>query len=165
MPVIWRDPKVWEAGPLPAADLNDYVSDLLQFLKTPPQSIYNPTTTFVTTSTSWISSGWSVTLETYGGPLYVVGHWMQLAATGTYVYYDIDVDGARDANAYGWAEFLNYQASGANYQYVPFFIELPSVAAGNHTFTLWVKNGAAGTLTLYGGTTYCKSRFSVLEGL
>ncbi|MEZ4667898.1 MAG: hypothetical protein R3E39_08290 [Anaerolineae bacterium] len=162
MTAVWTLPHTWSTGELAtAALLNQHLRDNLDWLKAPPVAVYTPTANASTTSTSFVSTGWQVTLNSAGGGFFCWVRTVQLASTGSYGQYDIEVDGVRQGAAYAWGLGLSYQVSGGGYQLLTFNHYVPPLSAGSHTFKLMFSVSGTGSVALQ--ATAPRSEFGVRE--
>mgnify|MGYP005849436023 CR=1 FL=1 len=98
----WTTPKTWAVGAiLPAAELNTYLRDNTNELKTPPTAAIEQTVTYSTTSTTYvdINAALNLSIVTNGGRLLVVARFTASLSSGS--SYDIkwqlngsDIEGA-----------------------------------------------------------------------
>lgn len=164
MPAVWTAPKNWTTSELlTAALLNTHLRDNLDWLKTPPIQVHTPTANATTSSTTFVTTGWQVTLNSASGGFLCWLRTVQLANTGAYGQYDIEVDGTRQGVGYPWGLGLSYQVSGGGYQLLTFTHYVPPLAAGSHTFKLMFSVAGGGSLTLHAGTATVRSEFGVRE--
>ena len=164
MTATWTLPRTWSTGELAtAALLNQHLRDNLDWLKAPPVSVYTPSANASTTSTSFVSTGWQVTFNSAGGGFLCWLRTVQLASTGSYGQYDIEVDGTRQGASYPWGLGLSYHVTGAGYQLVTLMHYVPPLSVGSHTFKLMFSVSGTGSLALQAGTATARSEFGVRE--
>jgi hypothetical protein len=153
MPQIWTAPRTWTTGELvTAAILNSHVRDNLEFLKSPPTTVFNAdqASDYTTTSTSFVNvnaTDLALTITTSGGDVLLGFSGSALISTGS-MFLDVDMDGARLGGDDGLVVVTSGGAS--NRMNITFLRLVRNVIAGAHTFKLQWK-GTGGTLTLYAG--------------
>lgn len=157
----WTQPRDWSVDELvTAALLNEQLRDNLEFLKNPPTDLsdLDEASDYSTTSTSFVdidATNLAQTIETEGGDVLVTFTGTVSHYQGAYrMYFDIDVDGARQGgddgifsqvlmtqtNPYGVGICLAYWIQG--------------LEAGSHTFKLqWKMNANTGYLFAGAGTS------------
>lgn len=161
--MAWTTPKTWAPGdPLVASELNTHIRDNLDALKNPPTTVFDPTSSnYTTTSSSFEdvhTTDWKLlSLDTNGGPLLICLNsvvYLDTGGTGETVnaHFDVEVDGNRigdgdDGITYGR---VSLQARAVSFNYL-----LQGIAAGSHDFILQWKSVTEAThpLTLVGKTT------------
>lgn len=160
MPAIWTTPRTWAMNELVTESLlNQQLRDNLEYLSSRPFAEYQWTSSYTTTSTSFIavdSTNLRLSLTTNGGDVLVL-----LAASasnntsGADNFLDVAVNGVRKGGVNGIYGFDTASTNNPFNVSVPIIID--GLAAGSHTFELQWRT-SAGTLTLnsYG-------RFSVKE--
>lgn len=156
--MTWTTPKTWVTGePLTAGDLNTHLRDNLNALKTPPGDAYiaNEASNYTTTSTAFVSvdaTNLALTITTAGGDALVAfSGAVSNNTAGQAVYFDVDLDGVRQAGNDG----INVLTSAAanSIGNAAFAWLVTGLAAGSHTFKLqWKVSGGTGTLYAGAGT-------------
>jgi hypothetical protein len=153
MTATWHTPATWTVGQLvTATNLNEQLRDNLEFLKTPPTSLYNLNqgSDYTTTSTSFVdvdATNLSLTINTAGGDVLIV--FLGFGAGSARLYFDIAIDGVRMAGDDGF--FSAVQNSNGPLTLVAL---KQGLSAGSHTFKLqWKVNSGTGTLYAGAGTS------------
>ena len=154
----WTAPKTWATGELvSASNLNEQVRDNLLVLKDPPSDNYevDEGSDYTTTSTSFVdvdATNLALTITTQGGDVMVHFHggMVRAAASGVYISFDVDLDGARIGGDDGITGVTQYD----DYHNVTFTRLITGLAAGEHTFKLqWKVHTSTGYLYAGAGTS------------
>jgi hypothetical protein len=156
--MTWENPKTWVTGELvTAAMLNTHVRDNLNALKSPPSDDYvcNEGSDYTTTSTSFVnvdSTNLALTINTNGGDVMVCfSGVIQNVTASAIVFFDIEVDGNREAGNDG---LLEIQFASSSVLPVSFVRLITGLAAGLHTVKLqWKVSAGTGRLYAGAGTT------------
>ena len=161
--MAWTTPKTWVTGePLTASDMNTHIRDNLDYLKDQvndaPRDSYevNESSDYTTTSTSFVdvdATNLSLTITTTGRDV-LVGFFgsVHQGSGSQYVYFDVDVDGARNGGDDGLI-FVRTEAGGNIYHQPSFVVRISGLSAGSHTFKLqWKVSASTGTLYAGAGT-------------
>ncbi len=151
--MTFTTPKTWVTGePLTASDLNTYVRDNQDALKSPPADINNVDkgSNITTTSTSFVdvdATEFSVTITTTGGRVMIIACF-SIAKSSSNVYFRTVTDGSADQADDGiYAVKLN---GSSDIVPVALVFWKEGLSAGSHTFKLQWKV-ASTTATLYAG--------------
>ncbi len=153
MTAIWTQPRSWSVGELTTAALmNQQLRDNLDWLKTPPQGVYNTPTSLVITSTVYVDIMSPITVTSAGGG-FLVGLQACASCSSTVVAlnFDIQVDGVSQGGSSGVVVF-NGPAAGLTFNTSFVFYVSPKVA-GSHTFKLraFVSTGSANIYAISAG--------------
>jgi hypothetical protein len=159
--MTWNGTKNWASEPLISGDMDTYISENLDALKTPPSAVYtaNESSNYTTVSTSFTNidgtdteGKFRHTLVTTGGDVMIGFHSTVAQLTsGTLVYFEITVDGVAHAGDDGICA-LSYNNSAGNDRQIASFVRLiTGLSAGSHIFRLQWKVSAANTATIYAG--------------
>jgi hypothetical protein len=162
MTAIWTQPRSWSVGELTTAALmNQHLRDNLDWLKTPPQGVYNTPTSIVITSTTYVDIMSPITITSAGGGFLVgLQACVSCSATAVTINFDVQVDGVSQGGATGVNVF---QGPGAGLIFNPsFVIYISPKTAGSHTFKLrsFVNTGSA---TIYALSAGVNAQFWVRE--
>jgi hypothetical protein len=150
MTAIWTTPKTWVTGdPLTASDLNTHVRDNLDYLKSPPTTLYQiaGTSDYTTTSTAFTDvdgTNLALAITTAGGDVLIFFSGIVLISSATnYVYFDLSIDGVLQGGANG---LLAVKPGTAGASQIPIVIPFlkQGLGSGTHTIKLqWkVDNGS-----------------------
>ena len=158
--MAWTTPKTWSSEPLTSNDLNTYIRDNQNEIKSrlDNQASYQPDelTDYTTTSASFVAvdtSNLALSATTTGGQVLC---WFSGVAThsgsSNRVYFDVEVDGTRFGLDDG---IICIRPSGANApECASFLILITGLSNGSHTFKLmWKTNTPTATLWAGAGTT------------
>jgi hypothetical protein len=153
MTATWHQPATWTVGQLvTATNLNEQLRDNLEFLKTPPTSLYNlnQASDYTTTSTSFVdvdATNLSLTIVTAGGDVLIT--FMGFGGSSGRIYLDVAIDGVRMAGDDGFLASANGVSTP-----VTLVALKQGLSAGSHTFKLqWKVNTGTGTLYAGAGTS------------
>lgn len=169
--MTWITPKTWVTNePLTASDLNTHLRDNLNALKAPPTDEYtlNESSAYSTTSTSFVdidATNLALSITTTGGDVLIGFNATIYGSGGTlpYVFFDVDIDGARMMGDDG---ILAHRIGNGSATYsVCFAILKQGLSAGAHTFKLqWrVDTATGGLIAGSGGSVDTHPQFWVRE--
>lgn len=141
--MAWGGLKTWTPGePLLSADMITYLNNNLDYLLKPSSFALSSTSTYTTTSASYVNvnAALTATITTYGGHV-LLGCKVALLTASNAISVAIGYDGANEIEV----------AKTGNSARLPYggTVLLPNVPAGSHTFQLrWLVS--TGTATMYG---------------
>jgi len=138
----WSGTSAWVNGSaIGATDVNDYINNNIDHLKSPPLSIVVtaiPTTQASTTATTAvpITAGVSATLTTYGAPVQAYFKMRSLTSGGGVAFFNLDIDGTAYVAQNGLAR-------GDNTRDGHYHVWVTGLASGSHVFIpTWKVTGA-----------------------
>lgn len=149
--MAWTTPKTWQNNVLITEDdLNTHVRDNLDYLKSrvdnvTDSNLVNLGADVTTTSTVFVDvdASLEITITTTGGDV-LLGWSASIETGGTSAYFDIAVDGTRQAGDDGYIKVDGTQSIG-------FVVLLTGLSAGSHTFKLQWRARTSNTLTMFMG--------------
>lgn len=153
MTAIWTQPRSWSVGELTTAALmNQHLRDNLDWLKTPPQGVYNTPTSLVITSTTYVDIMSPITLTSAGGGFLVgLQAGASCSASSVTLSFDVQVDGVSQGGSAG-VVILHGPGAGLIFNTSFVFYVSPKTAA-SHTFKLraLVNTGSANIYAISAG--------------
>ncbi len=162
MTAIWSQPRSWSVGELTTAALmNQHLRDNLDWLKTPPQGVYNAPTSITITSNVMVDIMSPITISSAGGGFLVgLQACMSTSAASNYTGFDVQVDGVSQGGTSGIAV---YYGVGVNWTFnVSFVFYVSPKTAGSHTFKLRA-NVSAGSSSIFAASSNYNAQFWVRE--
>lgn len=151
--MAWSTPKTWTATLVTVADLNTYIRDNQNALKTPPQDIYS-TGAYAgasTTSATFVNidaTNLSLDITTAGGRLAILFQALVYHTSGAgLAYFDLSINGSRIGDtSYGLGAKYMY-ASGVRIAVNIFIVTGAQVAGSYNVKPMWLTN-TGGTINL-----------------
>lgn len=152
--MAWTTPKTWASEPLTSIDLNTYIRDNQNYLKSridsTAQQYIRTSGNYTTTSSSLVdvdATNMALTITTSGKDVLVtlVGYISE--SNGNQVDIAVDVDGGTDVKT-----LVSVEGNAGENQNVSFGLIWSGLSAGSHTFKLqWARDGG-GTATMRAGS-------------
>lgn len=148
--------KAWSSAVVTKADLDDYLSENINYLKNTPSALYDcdESSDYTTTSTTFTtvdSTNLNFTIETAGGDVEIHFHGVvKGSASASRVWFDVEVDGSNLAGDDGLTGVVFEAGALTTEMPVALCVRATGLSAGDHTFKL-VWKVSSGTATLYAG--------------